>query len=56
MIAALASLWQVYVAKQGLRGPSKKVAGLPKSNLAGWLSKKIYSVVDDVGRFEKNAA
>jgi hypothetical protein len=32
MIAALAGLWQVYVAKQGLAGLSKKAAELPKSN------------------------
>jgi hypothetical protein len=31
MIAALAGLWQVYVAKQGF---SRKYAELPKSNLA----------------------
>jgi len=39
VIAALASLWQVYVAKQGL---SKKAAMLPKSNFAfAGSSKKI---------------
>jgi hypothetical protein len=39
MIAALASLWQVYVAKQSL---SKKYAEMPKGNFApALLSKKI---------------
>jgi hypothetical protein len=57
MIAALASLWQVYVAKQSLAGLSKKSAMLPKSNFGTTrLFKKIYSVVDDAGSFEKKAA
>lgn len=44
MIAALAALWQVYVAKQGF---SKKAAELPKSNFQRGSSKKTYVVVDD---------